>query len=193
MAIRRSQMNSLLPPARRERDGLLSDIFQVSLQDEEQIVAGQPRGPLRWARDGELGQATPGGHLNEPSLSLRLFLKHPFGSARFSLTTLPNPPCSAPAPPRSFMMVIKSHSQTVPNLGHLLGSLPPPTPRVLYCFYGKRNVSLLFLHFLYSSPPRLSVTIGSGACGSRPSLSHCRERRLSAFSEFLTILISHVN
>lgn len=98
MAIRRSQMNSLLPPARRERDGLLSDIFQVSLQDEEQIVAGQPRGPLRWARDGELGQATPGGHLNEPSLSLRLFLKHPFGSARFSLTTLPDPPCSAPAP-----------------------------------------------------------------------------------------------
>lgn len=62
-------MNSLLPPARRERDGLLSDIFQVSLQDEEQIVAGQPRGPLRWARDGELGQATSGGHLNEPSLS----------------------------------------------------------------------------------------------------------------------------
>lgn len=99
MAIRRSQMNSLLPPARRERDGLLSDIFQVSLQDEEQIVAGQPRGPLRWARDGELGQATSGGHLNEPSLSLRLFLKHPFGSARFSLTTLPDPPCSAPPHP----------------------------------------------------------------------------------------------
>lgn len=154
MAIRRSQMNSLLPPARRERDGLLNDIFQVSLQDEEQIVAGQPRGPLRWARDGELGQATPGGHLNEPSLSLRLFLKHPFGSARFSLTTLPDPLCSAPAPPPPVLHDGHQESQSDCPEPRSPPGVPPTSDSqssLLFLWQKKRLFIIFTLPLLFTS------------------------------------------
>lgn len=147
---------------------------------------------LHWVQDGELGEATSGDHRNDPFLSSFLFLKHPFGSACFSRTTLPDLPCSASRVTGSRLPVRPSRT-SVTHWG-------PSRLRLLEFFIvsmAKRNVSLLVLYLLYSLTPRLNVTIGFGTCGSRPRLTVERDDFLPFWVPYYSNescqLISHVN
>lgn len=172
-AIRGSQGNSWRPPARRERDGPLSDTLQVSPREEaRRTVAGQPRRPLRGVRDGERGHGRRAAVRPRDSSSNIPPAPHA-SPLRLSLTLRALPP----------RVLHDGHqeAQAVPCRSDRPDPRSPPavppasTPRVLYGFYGNRNASLLLLYFLCSLPPRLSVTIGSGACGSGPCLAVGRD------------------